>query len=299
MSADTATNASTASVATEAETWPRPSATGLEARQFMGILRVELRRSLLSKRATALYFLVFSPLILFVFWAIAYMLFQDDPPTNDIGEAGIIFAMLFHIYIRVIVFLSTLLMFMSLFRSDILEKSLHYYFLTNVRREVLVFAKYLSALIASWVTIGVATVLLYVLYFLPWGGAFAHHLFEGPGLGHLVAYIATSMFGVAGYGAVFLLTGLYFRNPVIPAVMVWFWEASNWFLPALLKRMSIVFYLQGFYPVLPPSSQIFRVEASLPPAWMAILGVAIFTGVVLFLSAWRAREMELTYTSED
>jgi hypothetical protein len=51
-----------------------------------------------------------------------------------------------------------------------------------------------------------------------------------------------------GYGAVFLIAGLFFRNPVIPAAVVWVWENLNPFLPGFLKKISVIFYLKGLAP---------------------------------------------------
>ncbi len=42
---------------------------------------------------------------------------------------------------------------MNLFRGDIVDRSLHFYFLSPVRREVLVVGKYLSGLVTSIVLV--------------------------------------------------------------------------------------------------------------------------------------------------
>ena len=51
-----------------------------------------------------------------------------------------------------------------------------------------------------------------------------------------------------GYGAVFLMCGLFFRNPMIPAAVVMVWENLNPFLPTVLKKISVIFYLKNLCP---------------------------------------------------
>jgi ABC-type transport system involved in cytochrome c biogenesis permease component len=276
---------------------PRPAAQGLRSRQFWGVLRLELRRNLFSRRSVGLYFLAFGPVSLALLAAVVSFI---GKPSGNVEGAAMAFAGIFVLgYLRVCVYLGSLLMFMSLFRSDILEKSLHYYFLAPVRRSLLVAGKYVAALFAAWISFAFGTTLLYVLILLAGGrGEVPHYLFQGPGLGHLFAYVATTILGVAGYGAVFLLAGQYFKNPVVPAILIFAWELSNYFLPATLKKISVIFYLQSFYPIPSPDTNLFRVVTEPPPAWTSILGLLAFTAVVLLAAGWRARHMEVVYTEE-
>jgi ABC-type transport system involved in multi-copper enzyme maturation permease subunit len=277
----------------------RPAPEGLFKRQLAGILRLELRRSLLGRRALGLYFLAFAPVLLIALWAatpLPQKLYEGPAQTaNQI-------AILFQFYLRFSIYLSALLMFMSLFRNELLERSLHYYFLTPVRREVLVAGKYLAALFSAWIAFFIGTVALYLLSCVPWGlGELGRYLFRGPGLANLTAYVVTALLAVAGYGAVFMLVGQYFKNPVIPGLVIWGWELINPLLPATLKKVSVVFYLQSFYPVPPPESasgwlfELFRVLAEPPAAWASVLGLIVFTGLVILASGWRARNMEVVY----
>lgn len=275
----------------------RPEPEGLFLRQTAGILRLELKKSLLSRRAFGLYFLAIGPVLLVGLWAITPL---PERIFEGPAQTGPMIATLFQFYLRFSIYLSALLMFMSLFRNEVLERSLHYYFLTPVRREVLVAGKYLSALLAAWIAFFVGTVGLYVMTTIPWGlGEFSRHLFQGPGLGNLASYVMTALLGVAGYGAVFLLMGQYFKNPVIPGLLVFAWELLNPLLPATLKKVSVVFYLQSFFPIPPPDQggplAIFRVLVDPPPAWVSVLGLVVFTGLVIGAAGWRARRMEVAY----
>ena len=112
---------------------------------------------------------------------------------------------------------------------------------------------------------------------------------------NLTAYVATALMAIAGYGAVFMLVGQFFKNPVIPAILIWSWEFVNFLLPATLKKISVIFYLRSFYPVPPPESSLpgplalLRVLAEPPPVWLSIFGLFVFTGLVIMAAGWRAR----------
>ena len=114
----------------------------LTGRQLAGTLRLDLRRSLFSPRALAALFLAFAPAVLVGIWALTPF------PTREFAgphESVRVFSILFELYVRVSIFFSSMFLFVSLYRSDILERSLHYYLLTPVRRELVALGKYLAA----------------------------------------------------------------------------------------------------------------------------------------------------------
>ena len=277
---------------------PQPLAGGDRRRmlrQLAGTMRLEIRNSLLSRRAFAVYFLAFAPVMLVALWAISPFPRQE---FDGAAEATTMFAVMFEAYLRVSIFFSALFLFVNLYRAEILEKSLHYYFLSPVRREVVAAGKYLAALVVGCAMFIVSTTILFVLTTIPWGiSAFANYVFGGPGLGNLIAYLSVVILAFTGYGALFLLVGLVFRNPVIPAAALWLWEAANLLLPPLLKRFSVVYYLQALYPV-PLSRSLFEVVAEPPPVWLAVAGGIVVTAAVLAVAGWRVRNMEVSYGGE-
>ena len=265
---------------------------GLMLRQLTGILRLELRSSLFGRRAFATYFLAFAPVGLILMWA----LFSKAGKESEMFvPTTLAFGALFHSYVRTSIFLASLILFMSLFRSEIMRRSLHYYFLTPVRREVLVAGKYLAAMVTAMAVFSVATVALYLLMLLPWGfGHLSDHLFQGPGLGQLVSYVGIALLACIGYGAVFLLAGLFVRNPVVLAVLIWGWESINVLLPAMLKKVSVIFYLRSLYPVPMPEELISLAADPISP-WWSVPGLMLFTVIVLAVASWRAKNMEIAY----
>jgi len=268
---------------------------GLVRRQIYGIFRLELRNHLLSRRGFALYFLVFAPVTLMLVWALSPVPGQMDGPA----DGAKVFAFTYTGFLGTSIFLGCLITFMSLFRTEIQERSLHYYFLTPVRREVLVLGKYVTALVAISLVFSLATVALYTLCMVPWGFEEAsRYFFGGPGLGHLATYVGITVMACIGYGAIFQLAGLLFRNPIVPAAIVWGWEAINFLLPSWLKKVSVIFYLKSLFPV-PVSDGAFSILAEPTPAWLSVPGLLIFTAAVLAVTSWWARRMEIAYGSEE
>ncbi len=267
----------------------------LAARQLAGTLRLDLRRSLLSPRSLAVYFLAFAPLALVTVWVLTPF------PTEEFDgphHGSHVFTVLFELYVRVSVFFSGLFLFVSLYRSEILERSLHYYLLTPVRRELLALGKYLAALIAAAGTFLIGTTAIYLVVISPWGtAAMANYLFSGPGLGNLGAYLIVVTLACAGYGALFLLVGVLFRNPVLPAAAIWVWESANPLLPSSLKHVSVIFYLKSLYPV-PIARGLFEVVGEPASMLGSIVGAILFIVFVLAVAAWKVRRMDLAYGGE-
>ena len=105
------------------------------------------RKNFLSRRAFLLYLIAGLPLVLLS------MLALFPPPTDEMenfSELSQVYAAIYGgLILRTLVFFGCAWVFMNLFRGEVVDRSLHYYFLAPVRREVLVVGKYLSGLIAT------------------------------------------------------------------------------------------------------------------------------------------------------
>ena len=134
----------------------RASSWSLWMRQTLAILRLEIKKNFLSRRAFLLYLMAGLPLVLLS----ALALFP--PPTDDLGtfsEMSQVFAAIYGgLILRTLIFFGCAWVFMNLFRGEVVDRSLHYYFLAPVRREVLVVGKYLSGLIATIVLFSITTI---------------------------------------------------------------------------------------------------------------------------------------------
>jgi ABC-type transport system involved in multi-copper enzyme maturation permease subunit len=262
--------------------------------QLRAVVRIELKKSLLGRRAIPLYLLAALPIPLFAVMAVLPI---DEWRDAGLGSASGIYGIVYQTFmLRAVIFFGCVAIFTSLFRGEVLDRSLHYYFLAPVRREILVVGKYLAGLFTTSIAFSAMVLVSYALLYVPFGGGAALEYFtDGPGMGHLTAYLGVTLLACLGYGSVFLILGLLYRNPILPGAVVLGWELIHFLLPALLKRISVIHYLRGLL-ALPMSEGPFAVLADPPAAWVSVSGLLVFTAAVLTLSAWRIRRMEISYT---
>ena len=268
----------------------------LRARQTLAVLRLELGRNFFGRRALLLYTLAGLPLMIL---AAAAVLVVPDGELRDFSNLNVAFSVIYGgLILRTLLFFGCAWVFMNLFRGEVVDRSLHYYFLAPVRREVLVVGKYLSGLVATVTLFCISTLgSLALLYFGFYPSQSAGYFFDGPGLGQALTYAGITALACVGYGAVFLIVGLFFRNPVIPALLIYGWEWLNFLLPPLLKKLSVIHYLHSLAPVPPPAGP-FAVLAEPTPAWISVPSLLVFTALMLALAGLHIRRQEIGYAGE-
>ncbi len=265
-------------------------------RQTLAVMSLEIKKNFLSRRAFLLYLIAGLPLVLLSLFTLF------EPPGDELenfSELGIEYAAIYGgLILRTLIFFGCAWVFMNLFRGEMVDRSLHYYFLAPVRREVLVVGKYLSGLTATIALFSITTVgSMFIYYFCLFPSESARFFFDGAGFGQMLAYLGVTCLACLGYGAVFLLVGLFFRNPIIPGLMLYGWEWINFLLPPLLKKISVIHYLTSLVPV-PMSEGPFAVLVKPTPAWISVPSLLLFTGVVLFLASLHIRRMEISYVGD-
>jgi ABC-type transport system involved in multi-copper enzyme maturation permease subunit len=198
------------------------------------------------------------------------------------------YATVFQAYVlRFGIIVSCGVVFSQLFRGETLEKTLHFYLLAPVRREILAIGKYVAACAATITLFGVSTIGAHLLLFF----------LDAERLTSLARYLGAAALACASYGAVFIVLGVFLKNASLPGVMLLGWEYASVALPASLQRLSIVYYLQ---PLLP--SQIrrgpFAVITDPPAVWLAVPLLLIFSAALVAVAAWRVRRLEVTYSAD-
>src|SRR6204780_2168093 len=223
------------------------------------------------------------------------------------GQDSIMFAVVFQFFfLRLAIFFGCLGIFMNLFRGEILDRSLHFYFLAPIRREVLMAGKFLAGLLATctiFVTSELLQTVAFLWHFSPSVRDF--YLYHNHGLEHAAIYLGVTVLACVGYGAFFLVAGMMFRNPILPALAILVWEFINPFLPGILKQFSVIYYLKSLCPVdipTPPGTSplwALLISNSDPvSAPVAVLGILIVAMIALYASSLQVRRMEINYTTE-
>ncbi|MBM3783862.1 MAG: hypothetical protein FJW30_05845 [Acidobacteria bacterium] len=227
-------------------------------------------------------------------------------PILDLEEDRRIFAGVFqYFYLRLAIFFGCLGVFINLFRGEMLDRSLHYWFLAPVRREVLLLGKYLAGLIAAGLIFSLGTALSFTGMILPHDSADVQVYLGSMGYAHLGWYILAAVLGCVGYGSVFLASGLLLRNPIVPAIVILLWESANGFLPDALQKLSVLHYLQSVCPVpapmdsgVPPLLRMLLAPAAPSSTLAAVLGLLGVTALVLFAASHAVRRLEINYGTE-
>lgn len=268
-------------------------------RQIGGVFRLEWKKTFLSKRGWWIYCLALAPVALTLLHWLFEARVRNRGNNHSLGDDVVAFAAMFQFfYLRGAIFFGCVGVFCNLFRAEMLEKTLHYYYLTPVRREVLVAGKYLAGLAVSLVLFVGSVTVSFLTIGRHAGQAWSNYIWHGPGASQLEWYAVVTALACVGYGAVFLTAGILFRNPMIPAAVVFVWENLNPFLPSVLKKISVIFYLRNLCPVevpVPPPFNVMVIDADPTPAWLAIFGLVLLSLTVLAYSAISARQTEISY----
>lgn len=265
--------------------------------QARRLVRIETGRNLFSWKAGWVYFLAFIPTVIVAIHAVA-----DPHRGTDIPGDTQVLAGIFQLYyLRLGIFFGCLGIFSRLIRGEMIERSLHFYLLSPVRREVLLLAKFVAGSASALLLFLTAILLDFALLYAPFGRAGWDFLLHGGGLGQLGAYLAITALACLGYGSVFLLLSMMFRNPTPAAMLFLGWETINPVLPSLLQRLSVASYLRHLMPTtIAPEGllALLTVETEPTPAWAATLGLLLLIAAVLVYSCYRMRTLEIRYTTE-
>ncbi len=264
--------------------------------QVLAILRIEIRKSLWMRRSIWIYLVGFAPVLIIAIHAV----------YNSIGECNLsrdteALATIFQLYyLRLGIFFGCMGLFTWLYRGEIVEKSLHYYLLAPMRREILITGKFLAGLIASVSIFGISFLTAFALMYghVPQG---TNYVFGGPGLGQLIAYLGVIFLACLGYGSLFMALSLIFKNPILPGIAVLLWETFHAVLPSLLQKLSITFYLKQLCPVTVMPIGVMALFTVVPEPvsrWFAIPGLLLLSLAILAYACFKIRRTEISYLAD-
>ncbi|MFK7865441.1 MAG: ABC transporter permease [Pseudohongiellaceae bacterium] len=270
----------------------------LWSNQLSAVFKIEFSKALFSKRAISSYALALMPILIF-FIAAVDSIEEGEPSLNAIENARELYGFTFSsLILGGVIFFGCAAIFTNLFRGEILDRSMHYYLLAPVRREIIVLAKYLAGLCAGCLLFSLSIVLSFLLLYLPYGmEQLISDMSSGIVYQHLGRYLGITLLACMGYGSIFMATGLLMRNPFLPILIIAAWEAIHFILPPALKLFSIMFYLKGLLPI-PINEGPLAVIVSPPPLWVSIIGMFGLSALAISLSIYLLKRLEVKYTDE-
>jgi hypothetical protein len=263
-------------------------------------LWTELRKNFITKRGFWIYMLAFAPVLLV--WSHSIVEVRLEHPRHELGDDTTILAAIFQFFfLRPAVFFGCVGIFTYLFRGEFLERSLHYYFLAPVRREVLAVSKYLAGVITASFFFCGSIALTFVGMYFHYSSSEVETFMQSAGWSHVFAYLSITALACMSYGALFLWMGIRYRNAIIPAVILLIWESVNLFLPSWLRKVSILYYLRSMSPVEPPlegPGALFGGVAEPVAGWVAVIALVLITGALLLLAIRELKRAEINYSTD-
>jgi len=260
-------------------------------RQALTVMRVELQRNILARRWLGLYLAAFAPVFMLT---IAAIRLRGGPRLSGLTTGYAVFYQTFEL--RLAIFFCCALVFSQLVRGEMVEKTLHFYMLSPVRREVLMFGKYLAGVAGTSVIFGLTTVLTHILVYMQ-SREWQTFFLEGDGIPNTIRYLSVTVLACMTYGAIFLLAGLLFKNPSVSAVVLAGWEAFFFVLPATLQRFTVMHYLQSILPVGIDMGPFAVVVDRTPAVWGIPILVAAAAATV-WICGQVMRRMQITYGAD-
>ncbi len=247
---------------------PPPSA-GLRLRQVLAVARLELPRVLLSRHALSVTLLA---LLAVLPWFLALLFGSAKGPGRSMVEfAGFVET----VVVRFFLFIACLLAFGGLVRRELEQRTLHYAFLTPIRRELYMAGKYLASLVAVTLVFSASTLAALALAYLSGDlGAGLDYLLAGPGPGQAAGFLLVVTLATATYGAVFFALGLLVRRPVSAGLLLFVLEWLRPLLPVTLKRLTVSWYVKSFLPLGTQTAPVVGIAASPPATWVSCLVLA-------------------------
>ena len=262
--------------------------------QLRAVARVELQKYRRDRRWMAPGVLAILPNLVML---APVLLGMPDRGFGGLRRVPITYAAFFQdLWLRFMIFFSCVAVFSQLFRGELLQKTLHHYYLVPIRREAVVVGKYLTALMSIVLLFSIATASTYFLFFWPSGNG-RDFLLSGLGIAHMWRYVTIAALACAAYGAVFLLIGLTFRNPMIPAIFVLCWETFNFVLPSLFQHLSVTLYLRSFMPVTILNGP-FGITVEPPGLPASAAGLVIASFAIVALAGYLVRRIQITYSTD-
>jgi ABC-type transport system involved in multi-copper enzyme maturation permease subunit len=272
----------------------------LWAAQVRSIARLELKKNFFNRRGIGIWVLSLMPVLVVGGHAIDEM--RRAQINCNLEEDTRILAAIFQFYyLRIAIFFGTMGVFTWLVRGEMVESTLHYYLLSPVRRELVVIGKFIAGLFTSCAIFGIGVFTCFFLMYVHFGAVGRDYVFNGPGLGQLLAYLGITLLACCGFGSLFLALSLTFKNPAVPGGIMLGWETFSGVLPSILQKFSVTYYLKHLCPVNVPVEgfmALFTVVTEPVPTWAAVVGLLILVSAVLTFACWRMRTIEISYHTE-
>jgi len=252
----------------------------------MRVFDLSIGQMLWSRRTIFLALVVSAPIILAVILRIlASAGFANRVGGGPVAAGGSIFGVfIWLLYLRFIVPVLGVFYGTSLMADEVEDRTLTYLFTRPIRRGAVVFGKYLAYLAATSLVVLPSVMAVYFLV-VPIGAGTLAASFPA-----LLMDLGLIFIGLAAYGSLFAWVGARFKHPLVTGLVFAFgWEWGILLVPGYLKRLTIVYYIQGLAPHALPQDNALNILTSVlkdsPSTFVCLLGLGIIWVGFLLLAA--------------
>lgn len=193
-------------------------------------------------------------------------------------------------------FLANILGF-AVVRQEMESRTLHYLFLAPVPRWIIFSARYVAYLVLIG-SLGAFSLVLTYLILAFTVGSIREVTVELLGNGRMVTLLGqcgVMLLGLAAYGAIAMLAGSFFRSGLYTLFLVT-WEWTLPYLPQVLKKWTILHYLQSLMPGAEPRmGRLFELLGTPSPIGVSLTVLLSVTAVMLALAMLVFQRRECLY----
>jgi ABC-2 type transport system permease protein len=259
----------------------------------MRIFDLSLGQMLWSRRSVFLGLLLGGPVLIATALRIVEALYRSGFPINGARTSGpsIFGLMVWILYIRFIVPVLGVFFGTALIADEVEDKTITYLFTRPIARGAVLLGKYLAYLVCTTLLVLPSVMIVFFLV-VPIGGGSIAQAFPA-----LLTDFAMLVVGLMAYGAVFALVGTRLKRPLIVGLVFAFgWEPAVLFFPGYLKRATVMYYLQALVSHEMPQdsavAMLMQVFREVPSLLTSLVGLALITGVSLWLAARAVEQRE-------
>jgi ABC-type transport system involved in multi-copper enzyme maturation permease subunit len=251
----------------------------MKTRQLAAIYMLALRRLIRSNYVWGVLVLCALPV------GIAILIAVTATAHKNAGEAANAYQMMLRtLFIHFIVFFVGNLSGYAVIRQDVDERTLHYLFLQPVKRWTLVLAKFLAFITLSGALCVASIWITYFILVLPQagGGGLVADLFAKGRFIGLVEESVVVVLGLMAFGSLAMLMASFFKSQAY-ALFWLLWECGLPYLPSIMKKFTVMHYLQSLLPE--PATGMKKMFEMLGEPASTLQSVTVLVGFAVIVTA--------------
>ncbi|MEW6237886.1 MAG: ABC transporter permease [Candidatus Omnitrophota bacterium] len=208
------------------------------------LITINLRMTLLRRKILFPAIVALIPLFPVLFWRLIVAIY-GFPPSKSGGDPFNIYTLCSaSMFMQFVVPLLSLLRGLSVMSEEVDEGTLIFLRLRPIPRTVIVLGKFMAYVLSVVILTGISLTAVYLI------------LGSMPGADMILSEYRVLLrdmrifaLGLASYGAVMMLVGIFFKHSLkVGAFLLFVWDAFAAYIPGTAHKLTIKHYLQSIFP---------------------------------------------------